>query len=518
MKIKVPKFLKNLPAGRHGKRNIWITAILALILIIILYFIFGRGNNPGSIQTGFATKQNLQETVLSTGQVVSGTDLSLSFQGSGVVRRVSVKEGDKVYQGQVLASLDQSSALATLTSAKGALAQAQASYDKLVNGLSQSDIQVYQNAVSSAQVNLNNTYNSALITLNNSYTAIYNAYSNVANLQINYFSASDQQGIVVQENRNSIGNNLANAKASISQANNPGNIDLAISNMQNYLNSAFNSLQIIRDQCDQAAYYSNVPAADKASLDAQKTAIITATTSINTLQSSIASYKTALQTAQDNLSAKQAKPRQEDVDLAEGQVLSAQGQVESAQAVLNNSIVAAPTSGTITQVDIKVGELATPSKEVIVLQDIGNLHAEADVSEANVASLQIGQPIDYTFDALGPDRHFAGKVLTINPASTVISGVVDYKVTGSLDNVPDIKPGMTANMTILVAKKDNVLAVPSTAIINSNSKQYVKVIDDPKKKTYHQVQVQTGLQADGGLVEIISGITDGQEIVTYIKP
>ena len=166
---------------------------------------------------------------------------------------------------------------------------------------------------------------------------------------------------------------------------------------------------------------------------------------------------------------------------------------------------------------MKVGELATPSKEAIVLQNVGDLHAEADVSEANVASLQVGQPIDYTFDALGPDQHFAGKVMTINPASTVISGVVNYLVKGSLENVPNIKPGMTANMTILVAKKDNALAVPSTAVINKNNKQYVRVIDNDKNKTYHEVQVQTGLQADGGLVEIVSGISDGQEIVVYMK-
>ena len=58
----------------------------------------------------------------------------------------------------------------------------------------------------------------------------------------------------------------------------------------------------------------------------------------------------------------------------------------------------------------------------------------------------------------------------------------------------------------------------NNAIINKNDKQYVRVIDDPKNKTYHQVQVQTGLQADGGLVEITSGLNDGQEIVTYVKP
>ena len=512
MKIRIPKFLKK-------KRNILIIVIL-IIIIAVGYFIFAKKNNAGSIQTGFATKQNLQETVLTTGQVVSGTDLDLSFQGSGVVRKVLVKEGDTVNQGQLLASLDQSSALATLTSAQGALAQAQASYDKLVNGATPSDIRALQDAVTSAKVNLNNTYNGATITLNNAQTAIYNAYSNVVNLQNNYFSSRDPAGIIVQNNKDSINDNLANAKKSTSQANGNGtdNIDLEIANLSTYLNNTFNSLQLIRDECDQGIYYSMVTAADKASLDAQKNAVSTAINSINNLQSSIASYKASLQTAEDNLSAKQAKPRQEDVDLAEAQILSAQGQVDAAQAVVNNSVVAAPASGTITQVDIKVGEQATPLKEVMILQNVEDLHAEADVSEANIATLQVGQSIDYTFDALGPDQHFQGKVLTINPASTVISGVVDYLVKGSLDNVPGIKPGMTANMTILVAKKDNALAVPSTAVINKNNNQYVRVIDNSKNKTYHEVQVQTGLQADGGLVEILSGLNDGQEIVTYIKP
>jgi len=507
--MKIPKFLKR-------KRNIWIIIIL-VVVVIIGFLIFGRGKNTSSIQAGLVIKQNLQETVLSTGQVVSATDLALSFQASGIVRQISVKEGDKVYQGQVLAALNQSSALATLTSARGALAQAQANYNKLVNGATQNEIQVLQNAVASARVNLSNSYDSALTTLNNSYTAIYNAYSNVVTLQNAYFFSADQQGILVQDNKNNINNNLISARSVIDKANSPANIDLAMSSLNNYLNGVFNSLQIVRDQCDQGSYYNSVSSTSKGTIDTQKTAVSTAISSLNTLQSSIASYKISLQTAEDNLVAKQADPRQEDIDLASAQILSAQGQVDSAQAVVNNSVIIAPASGTITQVDIKVGELASPAKEVMILQDVGNLHTEANVSEANVASLEVGQLIDYTFDALGPDQHFAGKVLTINPASTIVSGVVDYKVTGSLDNVPKIKPGMTANMTILVAEKSDALAVPSTAIINKDNKQFVRVIDNSKNKTYHEVQVQTGLQADGGLVEIISGLNNGQEIIIYMK-
>ena len=127
------------------------------------------------------------------------------------------------------------------------------------------------------------------------------------------------------------------------------------------------------------------------------------------MQQNIASLKLALQTAQDQLSVTTAPPTQADIDLAKAQILSAQGQVDSAQAVVNNSVITAPESGTITQVDIKVGEQATPSQEVMILQNVNDLHAEADVSEANIATLQVGQPIDYTFDALGSRSTFCRK-------------------------------------------------------------------------------------------------------------
>ena len=151
------------------------------------------------------------------------------------------------------------------------------------------------------------------------------------------------------------------------------------------------------------------------------------------------------------------------------------------------------------------------------MQDVASLHIEANVSEANIASVQTGQSVDVTFDALGPARHFTATVQTVNPASTVVSGVVDYLVKAGLPgDISEIKPGMTANMTILVGEKDNALSVPLRAVISDGVK-HVRVIDNDKKKTYHEVEVKTVYGADGGLVEITSGLTEGQEIVTYIK-
>jgi len=498
MKIHIPKFLKK-------KKNIWIIAGV-VILIFVGWLIFGRGKSVNSFQTGFVTKQNLEETVLSTGQVVSGTDLQLGFQSGGVVKQIYVKEGDMVKRGQTLAILNQSSALASLTTARGSLAQAQANYDKLIAGATPEEINNGINVIKSRQITMDGAYSDALSTLSDARLKSYNALSAVTTLQNTYFTNFSQDA---KDGKAQIQTALTLLESSLSTAEAsrlPAEIDTAVSTAINSLNTISNALKVIRDTLDTTYYYGLVP-------DSEKTAIDTQRTYINTALASVISNQQAISTAK--ISLLQSRP---EIDLAKAQILSAQGQVDAAQAVLNNTILDAPEDGIITQVDIKVGEQATATKEVIVLQNVSDLHTEADVSEANIASLQVGQTIDYTFDALGPDSHFTGKVLTINPASTVISGVVNYLVKGSIDNVPDLKPGMTANMTILVEQKNDALAVPSTAVINKNDKYYVRVIDNSKTRTYHEVQVKTGLQADGGLIEILSGLNGGQEIITYFKP
>jgi len=254
------------------------------------------------------------------------------------------------------------------------------------------------------------------------------------------------------------------------------------------------------------------------------TGVATAKSTIDGLSTTLISYKQAVKSAEASLLSAQASlalteapARIEDLSIAEAQVLSAEGQMHSAQTNLNNTIISAPTSGTITHIDIKLGELATASVEVMKLLNIGELHTEAQVSEADISSIQVGQVIDNTFDALGPDRHFLSKVLTVNPASTLVSGVVNYKVTGSLENITGIKPGMTANMTIHVEEKKDVLVAPSSSILNRDGKKYIRVIEDSKTKTFTEIEVTTLLEADGGLVEITSGLNGGEEVVTYIK-
>lgn len=517
-------------SGFFTKKKIIWTAIILLVVGVIGYRIYASKNTTAGIQTAVATKQDLQQTVLSTGQVISSTDLNLGFQASGVVTQVLAKEGDKVKAGQTLATLNQAQAGAALTSAQGGLAQARANYEKVLRGSTDTQIAVTQQAVYTAQVALNNATTTLATTQAQQATAVKNAYNTLLNTSITAIPASGNTGAVTPI----ITGTFTGANVGVY------NISLYStgSGLQFQVSGLENVSGIVRSQPTAMGtfglyiQFSLTPVAGDswtvsipntyassyvANYNAYQTALQTQASTVSAAQGQVQSAQSALAQAQATLNNQLAQASSADIDAAKAQILSAQGQVDSAQAILNNTILRAPLGGTITQVDIKVGEQASALKEVMILQDVADLHAEANVSEANIAELSPGQSVDFTFDALGPDRHFTGSVLTVNPASTVISGVVNYLVKATLPNITDIKPGMTANMTILVAKKSNVLAVPSSAVINQNSNQYVRVVDDIKKGTYHQVQVQTGLSADGGLVEITSGLNEGQTVVTYIK-
>lgn len=509
--MKLPKFFTT-------KKIIW-TAIIVLVVGYVGYRVAAPKDTTGSIQTDTVKRQHLEQTVLTTGQVVSRVDLQLSFKTGGRVSRVSVAEGDAVKAGQVLASLDEGDQLAAVTQAGGALASAQAALDKLKAGAASSDVAVYQSAVLTAQTSLDNTIASQ-------NQAVANALGQLLGLQATASAASS---------------NISTATLSVSgtyTGDQPGTYIVRVDDGSAPLYSAsglevtgrvpgsrttptlLGTLGLKLQWSSVGTLYGgdtwtielpNKSSTSYASYEAAYEAALATQTQV------VGAARRALADAEAKLAQVQAPARSYDLQAAEANVESARGALIKAQADLSDRTLVAPATGTVTLVNVKVGEQAVPSVKVVALQDVAQLHLEANVSEADIASVAPGQSIDVTFDALGVGRHFKATVQTVNPASTVVSGVVNYKVTASLDDISSIKPGMTANMTILVAQKDNALAVPQQAIINQDHSQYVRVVDNLSTKTYHLVPVQTGISADGGMLEITNGLTEGQTVVTYLK-
>lgn len=203
----------------------------------------------------------------------------------------------------------------------------------------------------------------------------------------------------------------------------------------------------------------------------------------------------------------------EDVALAEAKVAQAQAVVDEAEATLSYTTIAAPITGVIAQVATQEGETVSAglnSPTFVTLIDLDRLEVAAYVDEVDVGRIAVGSPAVFTVDAF-PDVEFKGSVTAVYPRAVVQSNVVNYITTVRIENSEGrLKPDMTANVVIELAARANVVAVPDRALKREGGKTVVAVVGPQGRETR---PVRVGLRG-GGLTEIVSGLAEGERIVT----
>ena len=138
---------------------------------------------------------------------------------------------------------------------------------------------------------------------------------------------------------------------------------------------------------------------------------------------------------------------------------------------------------------------------------------EANIPEADIAKVKIGDSAAITLDAYGNDVVFDAKVIRIDPAEIIIDGVATYKTTFQfLREDERVKSGMTANIDILTAKKSGVLVIPQRAITQQGNEQFVQISLGQNK--FETRKVVVGLRGFDGNAEIISGLNENDQIVS----
>lgn len=199
------------------------------------------------------------------------------------------------------------------------------------------------------------------------------------------------------------------------------------------------------------------------------------------------------------------------------QVASARAAYEIALLNLNKATLVSPVNGIITEVNNKSGEILGTGviKESFSRVMSLDMIIQSRVPESDVVKIKLGQHAKITFDALSEEDVFDGEIIEIDPASTTIQDVVYYNIKLKLNNNDSrVKPGMSVNIDIAAAEKDNVVMVPMRAIKTENEKKYVEVLqfDNTTKKMF----IETGLQGDEGMIEVKSGLNGGEKVVTFV--
>ncbi|MFH1946802.1 MAG: efflux RND transporter periplasmic adaptor subunit [Candidatus Magasanikbacteria bacterium] len=226
-------------------------------------------------------------------------------------------------------------------------------------------------------------------------------------------------------------------------------------------------------------------------------------------------YEALLAQADANYEDAKNPPRQVDLASLEAGVAVAQASLAQAVANRDKAILKAPVDGIIGKIDMKVGEYVSLQNEIVKI--ISPLfEVKVDIPETDIVKVKKGHLAKVTLDAYNEDIQFQAEVIEIEKGETVIQDVVYYIVTLILKDRSDeyeVLNGMTANVVFFTNKKDDVLFVPNRTIISDGSRKYVRVLENNEVK---EIDVTTGLKGNNGLIEVISGLKEGQEIVIKV--
>lgn len=497
MKEKVLKLKSFLKKVFTKKRYIALTVIIILVIFMIVSG--GKDNTDGLIET--VTRQDVKKTVLASGEVTSLTDLNLGFNDTGVVEELKVKVGDNVKKGQLLATLKRSAELADLTSAQGSLLSAEVSYKKALGSLE------------TAKSNLENIKREQAVLVANAYRALLST-----DLEAVPESTGSDEGeapiVTGTYNSNEKGEYLLDMYASSATS----GYSFRVSGLETGSGSVTtNSASPIGVR----GLYVKWPEG----FEGNVTWVITIPNiRSSSYVSNLNAYNLALETQKNEIERAERVVAEREAEfgtnasiesqMAFAEVVSARGKVQAAQARVEDKVLRAPSDGTITSIAIDVGELVEAHTNSITIQDVGNLYLKAKVNEENIRYLRAGQNATVIFDAFGNNKMVTATIAEIDLSATKEGDVVNYEITATLEDSTDIKAGMTATMTVLIDEKKGVLAVPLRAVARDGTSASVSVLVDEKKMKSEKRSVVIGLEGDGSMVEIVSGLSEGEQVLT----
>jgi RND family efflux transporter MFP subunit len=222
-----------------------------------------------------------------------------------------------------------------------------------------------------------------------------------------------------------------------------------------------------------------------------------------------------LRVTDEQLALTREKYTREDLQYAEAQVAQTRAALRIAEANLGYATITAPMSGVVASVSIQQGETVTSGSAaaqaptLVTIIDLNRLQVDAYVDETDIGKVQVGQTATFSVDAF-PDKEFIGRVAAIYPKALILQNVVTYDVVITIDNQEGLlRPDMTANTIITVAKREKVLAVPNQAVRREDGQRvaFVQVGDQLVRRT-----IKTGWK-DKAYTEVLGGLSEGDRVV-----
>ncbi|HEX5465403.1 MAG TPA: biotin/lipoyl-binding protein, partial [Candidatus Limnocylindrales bacterium] len=474
--VRVMTLIDDLDAPPRRRWLRWLALLVVLVIVVAagLWVAHPFGTQAAAPITAVASNGTVVSSVDVSGAIEAGTVEELSFGASGTVKTLSAAVGQTVTAGQVLATIDDAAAQAqlnvaetNLTAAQARLKEDQDAPESATVAAARDSLTQAKQQVTDARQDLSDTEASNTQSLDAARSAVTSAEAKLAADKAATPPASAAQ--------------LSTDASAVTQAKQ----SLAAAQVR-----ATSALHQARQQVSSAT----LGVADATDQYTQKTA-----------------PTTAAQLAQD-----------------EASVAQAQQSLITAQQTAGGSEIVSPIAGTVTAVQIAVGDKvsgssgngstgsssgSTSATGQIEVMDLAHLVLGGEVSDLDVAKLEAGQGATITADALG-DTTLTGKICELDSVGTQVQGVTSYAAKICLDGTsPSLRVGMSADASVVVERADGVL-VPSLAVQTVGGRQVVEVM--AADGTVVQTAVTTGL-SDGQETQIVSGLASGAKVVVRLQ-
>lgn len=538
-------------------------SVTALVLVLGgAWYVYTKDTSTtGEVRyvLGTASTSTIISVVSASGQISSSDSVDIKPKVSGNITWVGATEGQKVYAGQALMSIDSTDARQSIADAQKTLAADELQYQKDA-ATAPINFQKDQTTLDNAQSDLSDEYITTFNTLSSTYLDEPTVATGLNNVLYGFdFSANNSQWNVDalvsmfanEDQQRKVRAFADSAKADYTAARNlydPAILAYKASSRtspQATLESLIAQSIISTTALAQAAqselnFLSQVN--DLASGNNQKLSSTFTTMQTNTRsylstlnsdlnalvaeQKAIKNDKQAVTTAQQNITLDQvgntSGSNPISLQISANNIAKQKLDIATLRSNLADYTVVAPFSGVLSAVSAKVGDTASGSTvaSIITTQNVVTL----SLNEVDAAKVALGQKATLTFDAI-EDLTLTGTVAEVDTVGTVSQGVVSYAVKLTLDKQDSrIKSGMTVNADIQTATHTDVLSVPSSAVKTTGGSSYVLAFNPPLTETEgavgitsttapQQVPVVVGISDDTN-VEILSGLTSGEQIVT----
>ena len=510
--------LRSLPSSfkKKSKKTRRLIIFIAVVVILVAAYLISGGMKkktagPTTTYTNVnVERRNITKTLSGSGTLQPANSYTVTTLVEGEILSSDIKEGDVVKKDDVLYRIDSSDMQTTIDRAKISLSNAQRSYQAKVDSMDNLNVKPSSaGIVTNIAVEVGDE-----IKAGQTVATVIDTENLTVILP---FPADDAANFYVgQEASVTIDGSFEKLQGRVTKVSGAdtvltGNIlvrkvTIEVTNPGALSESIYATATVGGAACSGSA---------KFTYKNNETLVATVAGTVTSINASegnrVAKKQTIVTLSSTNMS--------NDLQNAKNSLSDAELTLQNANKKMDNYIIKSPIDGTIVQKTSKQGDKIQTAAKLCIVYDLSYLTITMSVDELDITQVKVGQAATITADAVS-GKSFKGSVTKVSSVGATTNGVTTYPVTIRIDDFAGLMPSMNVSAKLLVAKSDNVLAVPVSSVqrggrILVKQSGDVQSTDSKIPAGFAYVNIKTGI-SDGSFIEVKEGLKEG-DVIAYTK-